>query len=147
MTTDLPLPERSAADEAAEWLPDGLVAVTAPGLIESVNAVALRITGLTREQVVGAPLEVGLPLRDHEGRAWWEVASPFNGLDTRTGHRTQPELCPRRRNLPRHYRPERGGKVYPCPACGRDLARAGGCGAPRWRFVRRLAARTAWYWW
>ncbi len=59
MTTDLPLPDRSAADEAAEWLPDGLVAVTAPGLIESVNAVALRITGLTREQ--GVAVGVGRP--------------------------------------------------------------------------------------
>lgn len=113
MTTDLPLPERSAADEAAEWLPDGLVAVTAPGLIESVNAVALRITGLTREQVVGAPLEVGLPLRDHEGRAWWEVASPFNGLNTRTGHREKLLYLPSGREVLTTARYVRDGRRGP----------------------------------
>nr|WP_227025452.1 ATP-binding protein [Streptomyces tsukubensis] len=69
-------------------LPDGLVVADESGRIIGFNLAAARITAIPRDEALGRPLEVGLPLEDLEGRRWWQVTDPYGGLATRVG---QPE--------------------------------------------------------
>ncbi|MFG3118819.1 ATP-binding protein [Streptomyces sp. NPDC048197] len=69
-------------------LPDGLVVADAAGRVSCFNAAAARITGLAPEDALGRPLEEALPLQDIEGRRWWRLTDPYDGLAIRRG---QPE--------------------------------------------------------
>ena len=103
------------AFEASELLPDGLVSARGPhGVVVAMNAPAERITGLTRSAVIGRPLAEALDLRDRSGERWWSVASPWEGLATRTGHRERLLLLPGGREVlvtSRYLRRERLGPV------------------------------------
>ncbi|MCU0265033.1 MAG: ATP-binding protein [Actinomycetia bacterium] len=67
-------------------LPDGLVVAGADGRVVVVNSAAERLTGATRQRLLGRPLAEALPLTDTRGRAWWDCIDPYGGLATRTGH-------------------------------------------------------------
>lgn len=74
------------AYEVSEYLPDGLVTAVGPGgHIVHVNQLGLRILGLREDEVVGGTLEEALPFVDAAGEPWWPRASPFVGLNTRSG--------------------------------------------------------------
>lgn len=77
----------SAAEQASEMLPDGLVTIDHSGQVVHVNGVACRILGRNVDDLVGRPVRESLPLRDHDGSDWWELTDPWSGLSTRTGHR------------------------------------------------------------
>jgi len=86
--------ERRAAVEVpphvaamSEVLPDGLVVADEEGVIRMVNTRAVEILGRDGRNLVGRPVRVGLPLRDSEGRSWWDVADPWKSLHVVTGHR------------------------------------------------------------
>ncbi|HET9896406.1 MAG TPA: ATP-binding protein [Streptosporangiaceae bacterium] len=65
-------------------LPDGLVVADGDGVVTVFNRAAERLTGIDARQAVGAKLPVALPLADSEGRCWWGVCRPYDGLSTRT---------------------------------------------------------------
>lgn len=97
--TDQSLPEppvpRAMAMQAAEMLPDGMVAAEGPGaVITHINRHALRITGLRAEDLLGKDLREALPFQDRTGESWWDIASPWHGLETRTGHREKLLVLP-----------------------------------------------------
>ncbi|MFE2432567.1 ATP-binding protein [Streptomyces sp. NPDC059373] len=69
-------------------LPDGLVVADESGRVICFNTAAARITALAPPAVIGLPIDQALPLEDLEGRRWWTVTDPYQGLATRTG---QPE--------------------------------------------------------
>jgi signal transduction histidine kinase len=91
---DTPVP-RAMAQQAAELLPDGVVAAEGPGaIITHINRHSLRITGMRAEELVGRDLREALPFQDRAGESWWEIASPWEGLSTRTGHREKLLVLP-----------------------------------------------------
>jgi len=73
--------------EMSQLLPDGLVVADDQGVIRLVNTRAAEILGLDGQALVGRPVRVGLPLRDSDGRSWWDVADPWTTLHVVTGHR------------------------------------------------------------
>jgi PAS domain S-box-containing protein len=76
-----------SSGRAAELIPDGLVAADGEGRIVFVNTRATRITGRSREELVGADIREAVDLQDSDGRSWWQVTNPWGGLRIRTGHR------------------------------------------------------------
>ncbi|CAN7410130.1 ATP-binding protein [Knoellia sp. LjRoot47] len=78
---------RSAANSAAEMLPDGLVAADSEGIVTSVNHRAEQMLGRRADELVGEDIRVALPLETRNGESWWAMTDPWNGLRTRTGHR------------------------------------------------------------
>jgi len=89
-----PASERPRASEVpphvaamSEVLPDGLVVADHEGVIRMANTRAGKILGLDGQALVGQPVRVGLPLRDSDGRSWWDVADPWKALHIVTGHR------------------------------------------------------------
>jgi signal transduction histidine kinase len=46
------------------------------------------------EELVGRDLREALPFQDRAGESWWEIASPWEGLSTRTGHREKLLVLP-----------------------------------------------------
>jgi signal transduction histidine kinase len=70
----------------ADDLPDGLVIADDCGRITVFNRAASRLTGIDRWQAIGRDLRQALPLRDTDGRCWWQLAQPYHGLSTRTRH-------------------------------------------------------------
>lgn len=82
-------------NEATELLPDGIViAEGKQGLIESMNSRAERVTGISLADVKGTPLVEAFPFQDRGGDAWWDIASPWVGLNTRIGHREKLLILP-----------------------------------------------------
>lgn len=77
----------AAADEMAELLPDGFIALTGEGVIESFNRRAVEICGVEPSVLRGGDVREVLPLQDVHGRDWWEVSEPSRRLPTTTGHR------------------------------------------------------------
>ena len=77
----------ASAGRAADLIPDGFVAIGADRRIIYVNSRAVRLTGCSPDELVGADVRDALDLRDGEGRSWWEVTNPWGGLRIRTGHR------------------------------------------------------------
>ncbi|MBB1255484.1 sensor histidine kinase [Streptomyces alkaliterrae] len=69
-------------------LPDGLVVADSDGVVLCFNAAAARITAVRPADALGRHIATVLPLEDLEGRRWWQLTDPFNGLATRT---RQPE--------------------------------------------------------
>lgn len=108
----------------AELLPDGLVAAVGEGrIVTTMTAFAGRITGLDPAHVLGRDIVDALPLRDRSGRSWWEVASPWVGLSTRTGHREALLHLPDGLEVlvtARYVRSERLGPVSAVVLCLRD---------------------------
>lgn len=77
----------AAADEMAELLPDGFIALTADGTVESFNRRAVEICGVAPAVLRGGDVRAVLPLQDVHGRDWWEISEPSRRLPTTTGHR------------------------------------------------------------
>lgn len=75
-------------------LPDGLVVADAYGRVVRFNAAAAALTGRRPEDVLGRPLGEALPLQDLDGRRWWTLADPYNGLSIRRGHPERNLLLP-----------------------------------------------------
>ena len=77
-----------------ELLPDGLVVVGPDRRIRFVNTEAARILTCTPEELVGRPLDEGLPFTDKYGRPWWEHTDPWGGLASSPGHREKLLVAP-----------------------------------------------------
>lgn len=86
--------KHARAVDAAEFHPDGLVAVDANGVIDFVNARAARITGIPVESLEGRALAEALPFQDLDGMTWWEFVDPWRTLAIVTGHRERTLLLP-----------------------------------------------------
>jgi len=69
-------------------LPDGLIVADGAGRVICFNTAAARITAQRPDEALGLPIERVLPLEDLEGRRWWPLTDPYQGLAIRTG---QPE--------------------------------------------------------
>ncbi len=78
-------PEHVAA--MSQLLPDGLVVLDHHGTVRFATRRAGEILGMDERQVIGRPVRESLPIRDSEGRSWWDVADPWNALRSVTGHR------------------------------------------------------------
>jgi PAS domain S-box-containing protein len=70
----------------ADDLPDGLVIADDSGRVTIFNRAASRLTGIARCQAIGRDVRQVLPLRDTDGRSWWQQIRPYQGLSTRTRH-------------------------------------------------------------
>jgi signal transduction histidine kinase len=84
---------------AYDELPDGLVVADDSGQVILVNRRAERLLGLPADELIGKDLPHVLPLVDRCGRDWWELADPYGGLATRTGHPEQSLLLGSREML------------------------------------------------
>jgi len=74
----------------ADELPDGLVIADHAGRVVIFNTAAERLTGITADQALGRELRAALPLADGEGRCWWQLSRPYDGLSIRTRHPERP---------------------------------------------------------
>lgn len=70
----------------ADELPDGLVVADQAGVVVIFNAAAERLTGIRAADAVGRDLRTALPLVDGDGRCWWQLSRPYDGLSIRTRH-------------------------------------------------------------
>jgi signal transduction histidine kinase len=84
------VPVPLAALVCADELPDGLVIADHAGRVIVFNRAAARLTGIDASAALGADIRSLLPLRDSEGRDWWDCAKPYRGLATRTRHQETP---------------------------------------------------------
>ncbi len=75
-------------------LPDGLVVADHAGRIVAFNRAAARLTGISPAEVLGTDVRRSLPLRDGEGRCWWQRSRPYQGLSTRSRHPEQSLYLP-----------------------------------------------------
>lgn len=71
----------------SEVLPDGLLVADHLGVLRFANTRASRVLGIDLPSRFGRPLGEALPLRDSEGRSWWEMADPWASIHLVTGHR------------------------------------------------------------
>lgn len=76
----------SSAPVCADDLPDGLVIADNAGRITVFNRAATRLTGIAARHALGNDICQVLPLRDIDGRCWWQYSRPYQGLATRTRH-------------------------------------------------------------
>jgi signal transduction histidine kinase len=74
---------------AYDDLPDGVVVADETGTVVAVNPVAARLLGTSVDAALGRDYRVVLPLRDDQGRDWWQCTDPYGGLRSRT---RQPEV-------------------------------------------------------
>ena len=81
-------------DDELDALGDGAVLADAAGTVTHANATACRFLGTTAEQAVGRPLAEVLSLSDQDGRDWYSLNQPYDGLATRTGVPEQSWLLP-----------------------------------------------------
>jgi signal transduction histidine kinase len=70
----------------ADELLDGLVIADHAGLVTVFNSAAERLTGISAEKAIGQELSAALPLVDGDGRDWWQLSRPYDGLSIRTRH-------------------------------------------------------------
>jgi PAS domain S-box-containing protein len=70
----------------ADDLPDGLVVADHAGRVTVFNRAASRLTGVDPGAALGRDVRDVLPLRDAEGRCWWTLTRPYQGLCTRSRH-------------------------------------------------------------
>lgn len=99
MAPSFRVPDDLAAN-GLEFIPDGLVAaVGSRAEVRFMNGRAERITGVRAADVVGRDLREALPFQDLEGASWWDLASPWDGLSTRTGHRERLLVLPTGREV------------------------------------------------
>ncbi|MBM6403682.1 PAS domain-containing sensor histidine kinase [Phycicoccus sp. CSK15P-2] len=103
------------AAHGLEFIPDGLVAAVGRSrTVRFMNSRAEQITGLGADDVLGQDIRTALPLQDLSGDSWWDVADPWGGLQTRTGHRERLLILPSGRELlvtAKYIRPGRGEPV------------------------------------
>ena len=78
----------------ADELFDGLVIADQAGLVTVFNSTAERLTGISAEKALGQELSAVLPLADGDGRCWWGVSRPYDGLSIRTMHPERPMFLP-----------------------------------------------------
>jgi len=78
----------------ADDLPDGLVIADRAGRVTVFNRAASRLTGISPARIVGRDVREALPLNDGEGRCWWTLTRPYDGLSTRSRHPEQPLYLP-----------------------------------------------------
>lgn len=71
---------------SADELPDGLVVANHAGRVVLFNRAAERLTGISAGEAIGRDLRSALPLTDHDGRCWWRMSRPYDGLETRSRH-------------------------------------------------------------
>jgi len=71
---------------SANELPDGLIVADHNGVVFIFNLEAARLTGMSADQVIGRNLRDALPLFDGDGRCWWRMSRPYDGLSIRTRH-------------------------------------------------------------
>jgi signal transduction histidine kinase len=71
---------------SADELPDGVVVADHAGRVIVFNSAAQRLTGISADQAIGRELRAVLPLADGEGRCWWGLSRPYDGLAIRTRH-------------------------------------------------------------
>jgi len=95
-----PLPETphsmAPVDSMAELLPDGLVVVGGDRRVRYVNPEALRVLDIgDAGELVGHPVASALPIVDKYGRDWWAHADPWEGPQSRSGHREKLLVGPR----------------------------------------------------
>jgi signal transduction histidine kinase len=93
-----------------DTLPDGVLVADADGTIVVANAPARRMLG---EELAGRSL-AELPLQDSDGREWYAVNRPYDGLASRAGLPEQSWLLPNGREVlvtTRISRTRRGGPV------------------------------------
>ena len=114
------MPERflvpdDLAANGLEFIPDGLIAAIGPErTVRFMNSRAEQITGLAADDVLGRDVVDALPLQDLGGDSWWELADPWQGLRTLTGHRERLLVMPSGRELlvtARYHRSARGEPV------------------------------------
>jgi signal transduction histidine kinase len=77
--------DKSAYDD----LPDGIVVADETGVVVAVNPAAERLLATSADAALGRDYRAVLPLRDDQGRDWWECTDPYGGLPSRT---RQPEV-------------------------------------------------------
>lgn len=77
----------ASASAASELIADGLIAADGEAKVLYANNRALRIIGMTREELVGQDIRKAVDLTDTDGTSWWETTDPWQGLRIRTGHR------------------------------------------------------------
>jgi signal transduction histidine kinase len=78
----------------ADDLPDGLIVADRVGKVAIFNRAAARLTGISAVLAVGCDVRQVLPLRDSEGRCWWTLTQPYDGLSTRSRHPERPLYLP-----------------------------------------------------
>lgn len=86
-TGDPPLTRPGFGVPDLDHLPDGVLVTDQDALIVTVNVAAERVLGRSAAELLGRDLREALPLQDHDGNRWWDCASPWAGLASRTGHR------------------------------------------------------------
>jgi signal transduction histidine kinase len=100
--------------EVLDLHPDGLVVADQQGLIVYVNARAVSIVGVPATELLGQDIRKSIPLQESDGRSWWDVADPWNGLAIRSGHREKLLIVPGLREIlvtAKYVRPGRGMPV------------------------------------
>jgi signal transduction histidine kinase len=75
---------------SADDLPDGLVVADSAGRVVIFNRAAQRLTGIPAARALGQDLRTALPLADRDGRCWWQLSQPYDGLSIRTRHPERP---------------------------------------------------------
>jgi len=75
------------AARLSDVLPDGLVIVDGGRIVRMVNQRAGEVLRLPLSDAVGRPVREVVPLSDADGRDWWQVTNPWDGLPTLKGHR------------------------------------------------------------
>lgn len=124
MATRPPSRFPSTAVDAAELLPDGIVTtVGGSPTVRFMNERAERITGLSREDVIGRDIREALSFQDSNGDSWWALTDPWSGLRTRTGHREKLLLLPSGTEVlltARYIRPGRNEPVQSVVCALRD---------------------------
>ena len=78
----------------ADDLPDGLIVADRKGMIAVFNRAAGRLTGTAPALALGRDVRHVLPLHDAEGRCWWTMTDPYDGLSTRSRHPERPLYLP-----------------------------------------------------
>jgi PAS domain S-box-containing protein len=71
---------------SADELPDGVIVADAEAQIIVFNRAAERLTGVSAQDALGTSLPAALPLFDNDGRCWWRLSRPYDGLSIRTRH-------------------------------------------------------------
>jgi signal transduction histidine kinase len=92
---------RSAAEGSGGWFaeicdqhPDGLLVADDQALIVYVNDRAVRIFGIPAAELLGQDIRKAVPLQEYDGRSWWDVTDPWNGIAIRSGHREKLLIVP-----------------------------------------------------
>jgi len=80
--------------EVDDLLPDGVCVADADGVVTRLNAEAARLLGVSREDVLGRPLDEVLTLVDSGGVTWADYNRPYEGPEIRTGLPEQSWLLP-----------------------------------------------------